>query len=44
MFLDDLIKPIEDLLEKWTDSGLIWVGVVVVICIAIYCFLKGKLF
>lgn len=28
IFLDDLIKPLENILTKWNESGLIWAIVI----------------
>jgi hypothetical protein len=44
MFIDDLLKPVEDMLEKLIDSGYIWLILGGIVLIAFYLLLKGIIF
>ena len=43
-FIDDGLKPVEDMLKKLVDSGYIWVILGGIVLIAFYLLLKGILF
>jgi len=35
-FLEDLLMPISNMLERWTDSGLIWIILIGIVLAVLY--------